>query len=76
MMDKDYIGDYLKGAKEPVPASDFQRLEAARQVVNAARDLLDQIKVAKGANAVLLTSAQSMLVSAVSIMTGEYEVQS
>lgn len=76
MMDKDYIGDYLKGAKEPVPASDFQRLEAARLVVNAARDLLDQINVSKGANAVLLTSAQSMLVSAVSIMTGEYEAQS
>jgi len=56
--------------------SDFQRLEDARLVINAARDLLDQIKVAKGANAVLLTSAQSMLVSAVSIMTGEYEVQS
>ncbi len=56
--------------------SDFQRLEAARLVINAARDLLGEIKVAKGANAVLLTSAQSMLVSAVSIMTGEYEVQS
>lgn len=67
---------YILGSKEPAPASDFQRLEAARAVINAARDLLDQIKVAKGANAVLLTSAQSMLVSAVSIITGEYEVQS
>ena len=74
MMENSYIT--IHGAKEPVPASDFQRLEAARHVVNSARDLLDQIKVAKGANAVLLTSAQSMLVSAVSIMTGEYEVQS
>jgi len=67
---------YILGSKEPVPASDFQRLEAARLVINAARDLLGEIKVAEGANAVMLTSAQSMLVSAVSIMTGEYEVQS
>lgn len=66
----------ILGSKEPLPASDFQRLEAARLVINAARDLLDQINVSKGANSVLLTSAQSMLVSAVSIMTGEYEVQS